>query len=187
MGLLNSIRWAILFEKQLNAFPNFSSAQLLKAKNLKDAHIDRVNQEVYNRIDGKILSFSKAEKAEIWPKFLDFLACLAWEKDAFLFKELFEIEMTLAEKNDLNRKEMILKGIENDKINDANEEKFFSGLKYLKAILIAGIIILGIVYWEVSLGILGLLFFLAIFFGLLSLIMPRAGSVFRLFFIWHYW
>lgn len=187
MGLLNSIRWAILFEKQLNAFPNFSSAQLLKAKNLKDAHIDRVNQEVYNRIDGKILSFSKAEKAEIWSKFLEFLACLGWEKDAFLFKELFEIEMTLAEKNDLNRKEMILKGIKNDKINNANADKVASGFKYMKAIVIAGIIILGIVYWEIAVGILGLLFLLALFFGLLSLVMPRAGSLFRLFLIWRYW
>ena len=186
MSIFQSIKWAIIFEKQLGAFPNFSTAQLIKAKNLKTAHINRVNQEVYNRIDGKILAFSKEEKKEYWPKFLEFLNCLGWQADAFLFKQLFEIEMTMQEKENNKRRDMVLAGVENDIKNDENAEKLGSGLKGVKYFILTTLIVLGIIYWEVTLAILFVFFIFGLFFGMLAAVTPKAGPIFRLFLIWKY-
>jgi hypothetical protein len=181
VSIFQSIQWATIFEKQLAAFPNYSAQQLIKAKNLTDAHIDRVNQEVYNRIDGKILSFSKSEKQEYWPKFLAFLVCLGWEEDAFLFKELFEIKMTPEEKENNKRRDMILKGVENDIQNDKNGEGLLVALKVAGGITA---VILCVIYWEYAVGLAGILCVLGVFIGLLSFIMPNAGSLLRVFFFW---
>jgi hypothetical protein len=136
---------------------------------------------VYNRIDGKILSFSKSERQAYWPKFLAFLVCLGWEKDAFLFKELFQVEMTAEEKENNKRKDMILKGVENDIQNEKNGEGLIVALKvfgFITALIIC------IVYWEYAVGFAGILCLIGIFVGLLSLIVPNAGSLLRIFFFW---
>ena len=94
---------------------------------------------------------------------------------------------TNRQKENNKRRDMVLKGIENDIQNDKNADKLESGLKYFKRIALLVLLIIAIYFWETALAIIFFLFIFAMFIGLLSLIMPRAGTIFRIFLIWRYW
>lgn len=186
MSISDSIRWVRIFERELRSFPNFSAQELKKARSYSSVHITEVDQPVFNRIYGKFERIVIVPKLRplYWSKFKDFLAALGWEKDEYLFKSMFNQELSKDELGDSRRLKMLQKAEANSQKHYRTADRLTIAFGRVGTAFLIFIIILAIVHWEAALALLSLFIMFAIFVGLLSFFVPAVRPALAFFFVW---